>query len=68
MPISALGGAEDVRVKPALMAGWAEHTDAEFDLTILPGSHFFVHSARSCVIEELDRRLLARSVQERPTC
>lgn len=68
VPISALGGAEDVRVKPALMEGWAEQTDAEFDLTILPGSHFFLHSARTRVIEELDRRLRARSVREEQTC
>lgn len=68
MPISALGGANDVRVKPALMKGWAEHTHAEFDLTILPGSHFFLHGARTHIIEVLDRRLRVRSVQGTPTC
>lgn len=68
VPISVLGGAEDVRVKPALLEGWAEHTDAGFDLTILPGSHFFLHSARTRLIDELDRRLVARSAQGAPTC
>ena len=45
-PFSVFGGDQDVRVGAADLDGWCAHTTADSRLSMLPGSHFFVHGAR----------------------
>jgi surfactin synthase thioesterase subunit len=56
-PISVFGGEGDVRVRPADLEQWRCHTTAEFDVTILPGSHFFLHSARDLLLATVQQKL-----------
>jgi pyochelin biosynthesis protein PchC len=41
VPILGLCGDADPRVEPEHVAGWRAHTDAGFDLRVLPGGHFY---------------------------
>jgi medium-chain acyl-[acyl-carrier-protein] hydrolase len=45
MPLLAWGGADDAEVSREEVAAWEQHTSVFFRLRLLPGSHFFVHSA-----------------------
>jgi medium-chain acyl-[acyl-carrier-protein] hydrolase len=60
-PIFALGGLEDPRVERPQLEAWREQTTAAFQLWMLPGNHFFLHSAEDQVLEivgdELSRLL-----------
>jgi surfactin synthase thioesterase subunit/glycosyltransferase involved in cell wall biosynthesis len=44
--IRAYGGAEDPNVTPAHLDAWRQQTTSSFALEVLPGGHFFVHSAQ----------------------
>lgn len=61
-PISAFGGAWDPRLPEEQLAGWREQTSERFCLRMLPGSHFFLHTARplllSALYEDLDQILI----------
>jgi medium-chain acyl-[acyl-carrier-protein] hydrolase len=41
IPITAFGGAQDKAVKAECLHEWELHTEAGFDINILPGDHFF---------------------------
>ncbi|MFE9427012.1 thioesterase II family protein [Kitasatospora sp. NPDC006697] len=41
-PITALVGESDSRVPVEHMATWRDHTDAEFELKVYPGGHFYL--------------------------
>lgn len=60
-PVSAFGGTEDEPVGNASLPRWGELTAAGFDLRMFDGDHFFLHSARSAVIEEIAGRISAAS-------
>jgi medium-chain acyl-[acyl-carrier-protein] hydrolase len=45
-PIVAFGGCDDVSVPRAELEAWQFHTVASFRLCMLPGDHFFIHTAR----------------------
>jgi medium-chain acyl-[acyl-carrier-protein] hydrolase len=47
IPITAFGGMEDFDVGRERLEGWREQTNNAFKLHMLPGDHFFVHSARA---------------------
>ncbi len=57
VPLTVLGGAQDVGLGPAQLEPWAQHTTRAFSLRFFPGGHFFVTSAgaqvRRCVAERL---------------
>src|SRR5690606_38041922 len=57
VPILAWGGREDPEVSQPELAAWREHTSRTFRLRMLPGSHFFVHSAADAVLESLGEEL-----------
>jgi medium-chain acyl-[acyl-carrier-protein] hydrolase len=40
-PIAVFGGRHDPLTDPQALLGWARETTAAFDLTLLPGGHFF---------------------------
>jgi medium-chain acyl-[acyl-carrier-protein] hydrolase len=44
MPIVAFGGADDRRAPPDGLDAWREQTSVGFELHVLPGGHFFLHS------------------------
>jgi epothilone polyketide synthase D len=57
VPISAFVGVDDNLVTPAGMQSWAEHTDSDFSLIVLPGDHFYPYrnALRSLLVKELAR-------------
>jgi medium-chain acyl-[acyl-carrier-protein] hydrolase len=62
VPITAFAGAEDSAVTAASMEEWSIHTDAEFALKVLPGSHFFPPSSIETLIELVRDRIIPRGV------
>ncbi|HEY0407822.1 MAG TPA: thioesterase II family protein [Pyrinomonadaceae bacterium] len=57
-PITALGGAQDEDVSRESLQAWRERTTADFSLHMLPGDHFFLHSASSLLLKILSQELL----------
>jgi medium-chain acyl-[acyl-carrier-protein] hydrolase len=53
IPITAFGGTEDRLVRPSELRPWACVTRGAFRLRMLPGSHFFLHTARDAVLDAL---------------
>jgi len=43
MPITAFAGRDDPTMSVEDMLQWERHTNADFDLRVLPGDHFFLH-------------------------
>ncbi len=56
-PISAFGGLQDREVSCDELEAWREQTSAAFSLQRLPGDHFFLHSARSLLLQSLSQKL-----------
>jgi medium-chain acyl-[acyl-carrier-protein] hydrolase len=58
-PLTVFGGLQDETDRESLET-WREQTTASFSLRMLPGDHFFLHTARSQLIrmvaQELSRR------------
>lgn len=52
-PITAFGGIQDREVSYEELKAWQEQTTAAFSLQMLRGNHFFIHSARSLLLEYL---------------
>lgn len=57
MPITAFGGTDDGEATREELDAWREHTTGSFRVHMIPGEHFFVHSAESTVLECLCREL-----------
>lgn len=61
LPMTAFGGIADVEVPQEKMESWREHTRESFSLHMLPGDHFFIHTAQPdiirIVVRELSRRV-----------
>jgi len=57
--ITALGGLYDEDVPRERLEPWQEHTSASFSLRMLPGDHFFLHSAESMLLQILTLELQA---------
>lgn len=58
-PISAFAGESDSLVPASMMQGWGVHTSQAFDLSILPGGHFFLQESRDALIMRIRQRLMA---------
>jgi medium-chain acyl-[acyl-carrier-protein] hydrolase len=52
-PIAAFGGNDDERVSLSDLENWRRHTGAVFSLAMLPGDHFFIHSACRLLVERI---------------
>ncbi|MEM8722520.1 MAG: thioesterase II family protein [Cyanobacteria bacterium P01_G01_bin.39] len=52
-PITVFGGLQDQEVNYEELEAWQEQTTAAFSLQMLQGNHFFMHSARSLLLEYL---------------
>lgn len=59
VPVTAIGGTDDPKADRAEMEAWGEHTRAGFALRMVPGDHFFIHSAPSVVLRDLAQDLHA---------
>lgn len=53
--MTALGGLQDKEVTPEDLQAWKDHTTGPFLLNILPGDHFFLHSAQATVLRIISR-------------
>lgn len=51
--ISAYGGLQDREVSYQDLEQWRDQTDSTFTRRMLPGNHFFVHSARAFLLREV---------------
>lgn len=56
-PVTAFGGIQDLGVSRQALEGWREQTSSHFNLRMLPGDHFFIHSAQPLLLRTLTREL-----------
>jgi len=56
-PISVFGGIQDPRVSHDELAAWREQTCSAFIHRMLPGDHFFLHSAQALLLHALTQDL-----------
>ena len=52
-PITAFGGSHDSEVSDWQLREWRQHTSAAFVTKVLPGGHFFLHTAGRALLEEI---------------
>ena len=57
-PISVIGGIADPSASQADLIAWSEQTSGSFRMRMLPGDHFFIHSARGLLIWAILQDLL----------
>ncbi len=51
--MTVFGGDSDPAITAAMLAGWTEHTLAEFTQHEFSGGHFYIHAARDAVVAEV---------------
>jgi medium-chain acyl-[acyl-carrier-protein] hydrolase len=56
-PLDAFGGLQDVNIPREDIESWREHTDALFTLRMLPGDHFFIHTAQNMLLQAISQSL-----------
>jgi len=56
-PITAFGGMQDPDIGRERLEGWGAHTGGSFVLRMLPGDHFFIHTAQHMLLASLGREL-----------
>jgi medium-chain acyl-[acyl-carrier-protein] hydrolase len=57
-PITVFGGLDDPETSVDLLQAWQEQTSQTFRLSLLPGDHFFLHSAQTDLPRLLQQILL----------
>ena len=57
--VVAFGGTGDPLVSRTQLAGWRQHTNGPFAMTMLPGDHFFRGRSRRVLLARLARELAA---------
>jgi len=57
-PITAFAGGSDAVIAPGMMQEWRRHTEASFDLHIVPGDHFFLAASGDLVLSAIRRRMI----------
>ena len=60
-PFSIFGGLEDIRVGVADLEAWRVHSSVTSNLSMLPGSHFFLHSAQELLLSSIAQVLAPQS-------
>jgi medium-chain acyl-[acyl-carrier-protein] hydrolase len=66
LALSAFGGLGDEEVTREDVEGWRQHTRGRFRMRMLPGDHFFVHSAKDLILEAVARDLAEVSAAALP--
>jgi medium-chain acyl-[acyl-carrier-protein] hydrolase len=56
-PITVYGGTHDPSIDQQSLAAWKDQTMAGFTLKMVPGEHFFIQTARSALLDELNAEL-----------
>ena len=56
-PVTAFGGLEDDEVPAEHIEAWRQETTGPFKSYMLPGDHFFLHSAESALLQIISREL-----------
>ena len=56
-PITAFGGLQDVEVRREYLDGWHNYTTVAFTLRMMPGDHFFLHTAQRLLLQILAQEL-----------
>ena len=56
-PITAYGGSEDPDATESEVVAWREQTTVAFRHVVIPGTHFFVQTARAMLAEDVARSL-----------
>jgi medium-chain acyl-[acyl-carrier-protein] hydrolase len=62
-PVSVFGGVQDSKVAYEELAAWSAQTNSAFSLRMFPGSHFFLESARTQILQAVGQvltRILAQ--------
>jgi surfactin synthase thioesterase subunit len=57
IPITVFGGQQDTAVPPQCLQGWEKHTHAAFDITLLPGGHFFPPASTQALIRVFESQI-----------
>jgi surfactin synthase thioesterase subunit len=58
IPITIFAGKDDRAVTPESLHEWALHTDAGFDMKVLPGDHFFSTTSTSELIGAMQLQIV----------
>lgn len=56
-PFTLFGGLEDVRISKVDLEAWPVHSLARCSLSMLPGSHLFLHTAQELLLTEISQKL-----------
>jgi medium-chain acyl-[acyl-carrier-protein] hydrolase len=56
-PITVLGGLQDDTVSQAELSGWRRQTQAQFQLKMLPGDHFFIQGIKQTIAQIISEEL-----------
>jgi medium-chain acyl-[acyl-carrier-protein] hydrolase len=56
-PITAFGGLDDSDSTEQMIAAWKEQTTGSFTLCMMPGDHFFMHSAQERILDVISQQL-----------
>jgi medium-chain acyl-[acyl-carrier-protein] hydrolase len=56
-PITAFGGADDGETAEGRLEAWREQTTGAFSSVVLPGDHFFLHTAEERLLRRLGEEL-----------
>ncbi|WAZ26173.1 alpha/beta fold hydrolase [Streptomyces cinnabarinus] len=57
VPLTVFGGTADARVTPARLPGWRRQTSTGSRLRMLPGGHFFLHTATPEILNHITHAL-----------
>jgi medium-chain acyl-[acyl-carrier-protein] hydrolase len=61
-PITVFGGLQDEDVTLEYLQPWRDHTNGAFELRLLPGDHFFLHSSEAILL-----RIIAEGLRQHIT-
>lgn len=56
-PVTVFGGVEDPRISKEDLHAWGELSGSEFNMTMFPGDHFFLHSLQDGLVQLITDRL-----------
>jgi surfactin synthase thioesterase subunit len=63
-PISAFGGVEDREASRKRLEAWRKQTTGAFSLRMLPGDHFFLHTATTPILQAISDDLDSHRVRQ----
>ena len=59
-PITVFGGLQDQRVTSNDLEAWSKLTQADFELRMFPGEHFFIHAQRNTIASIIMKKAFKR--------